>query len=104
MPDPRTDFDREVDVLIVGSGASGLVAALTAADAGLSTLVIEKSTYFGGSSARSGGGAWVPNAPVLVRAGERDDPKHIADYMETLAGDRVSRERIERYVEAGPQM
>jgi 3-oxosteroid 1-dehydrogenase len=104
MTDASTDFDREVDVLIVGSGAAGLVAALTAADAGLSTLVIEKSTYFGGSSARSGGGAWVPNAPVLVREGQRDDPQQIIEYLETLAGDRVSRERIERYVEAGPQV
>jgi succinate dehydrogenase/fumarate reductase flavoprotein subunit len=42
MRDPRSRFDRTTDVLIVGSGAAGLVASLTADDEGLSTLVVEK--------------------------------------------------------------
>jgi succinate dehydrogenase/fumarate reductase flavoprotein subunit len=102
--DAQNGFDLEVDVLVVGSGAAGFVAALTAVDAGLEPLIVEKSQYFGGSSARSGGGAWVPNAPALVREGQRDDPQQIIDYVETLAGDRVSHERIVRYVESAPQM
>jgi succinate dehydrogenase/fumarate reductase flavoprotein subunit len=97
-------FDHEVDVLVIGSGAGGMVAALTADAAGRDTLVIEKSRFFGGSTARSGGGAWVPNAPALVREGQRDDPQTIIEYLETLAGDRVSSERIARFVEQGPLM
>src|SRR2546430_13931912 len=97
-------FDKEVDVLVVGSGAGGMTAALTAPAEGLETLVIEKSRYFGGSSARSGGGAWVPNSPALLREGERDDPAKILDYLVAIAGDRVPRERIERYVEESPKM
>ena len=46
----------EVDVVVVGSGAAGLTAALTAADLGLSALVVEKAPRFGGSAGRSGGG------------------------------------------------
>ncbi|WP_156765500.1 FAD-binding protein, partial [Mycobacterium sp. 1245499.0] len=56
------DFDHVVDVLIVGSGGGGMTAALTAQAAGLDALVIEKSSHFGGSTALSGGGIWVPGA------------------------------------------
>lgn len=97
-------FDVEVDVLAVGSGAAGMVTALTARAEGLDALVIEKSTYFGGSTARSGGGAWVPNAPALLREGQRDDPADIVAYLERLAGDRVPRSRIERFVDQAPKM
>lgn len=96
--------DHEVDVLIVGSGAGGMVTALTTQAEGLNPLIIEKSRFWGGSSARSGGGAWVPNAPALLREGERDDPERIVAYMMAIAGDRVPRERIERYVEQAPKM
>lgn len=92
------------DVLVIGSGAAGMTAALTSKAAGLDTLIIEKSEYFGGSTARSGGGLWIPNAPALVRAGERDDPQEIIAYLERIAGDRVSHERIVRFVEEGPRM
>jgi succinate dehydrogenase/fumarate reductase flavoprotein subunit len=98
------DFDHEVDVLIVGSGAGGMVSALTARAEGLEPLIIEKSRFWGGSSARSGGGAWVPNAPALLREGERDDPERVIDYVVAIAGDRVPRDRIERYVRAAPEM
>jgi succinate dehydrogenase/fumarate reductase flavoprotein subunit len=81
-----------------------MVAALTAHAEGLDALVIEKSRLFGGSTARSGGGAWVPNAPALLREGQRDDPQTIVDYLLAIAGDRVPRERIERYVEQAPRM
>lgn len=99
-----TSFDEVVDVLVVGSGAAGMVAALTAKVAGLDPLIVEKSRYFGGSTARSGGGAWVPNAPELLRQGERDDPDEVRAYLTRLAGDRVSPDRIERYLEQAPAM
>ena len=49
-------WDREVDVLVAGTGAAGLTAAITAADAGLSTLVVESTDRWGGTTMRSGGG------------------------------------------------
>jgi 3-oxosteroid 1-dehydrogenase len=98
------DFDKLVDVVIVGSGAGGLASALAAQDAGLDTLVIEKTDFYGGSTARSGGGAWVPNAPALLRKGERDDPAEILRYLQNIAGDKVPRERLARYVEEAPRL
>jgi flavin-dependent dehydrogenase len=61
----------EVDVVVAGSGAAGMTAALTAAHLGLSALVIEKVGSFGGSTARSGGGIWAPGNSVLRTAGVR---------------------------------
>src|ERR1700761_8290105 len=100
----QTEFDRQVDVLVVGSGAGGMATALTADHEGLTTLVIEKTEFFGGSTARSGGGAWVPNAPALLREGQRDDPEEILAYLDRLVGDRVPRVRREAYVREAPRM
>ncbi len=52
----RTGWDQEVDLLVVGSGGGGMTAALVAKHKGLDVLVIEKTEFFGGSTARSGGG------------------------------------------------
>ena len=60
---------EEFDVVVVGSGGAGMVAALAAAHRGLSTIVIEKAAHYGGSTARSGGGVWIPNNEVLERDG-----------------------------------
>ena len=65
---------QEYDVVVVGSGAAGMVAALTAAHQGLSTVVVEKAAHYGGSTARSGGGVWIPNNEVLKRDGVTDTP------------------------------
>ncbi len=66
--------DEEYDVVVVGSGAAGMTAALAAHDRGLRAVVIEKAAHFGGSTARSGGGVWIPNNEVLQRDGVRDTP------------------------------
>jgi 3-oxosteroid 1-dehydrogenase len=97
-------FDEEVDVLAVGSGAGGMVSALTANAAGLDTLIIEKSGLFGGSTAMSGGGAWLPNAPAFKRLGQVDDPEKIFDYLVAIAGDKVAHGRLRRYVDEAPRM
>ena len=54
--------DTTVDLLVVGSG-TGMAAALAAAERGLSVLIVEKSSYVGGSTARSGGALWLPGEP-----------------------------------------
>src|SRR5487761_1879235 len=77
----------EVDVVVAGSGAAGMTAALTAAHLGLSVLVIEKTGYFGGSTARSGGGIWAPGNAVLRRAGVTDTPELARSYLAQVAGD-----------------
>ena len=66
-----TEVDRpceSVDLLVVGSGAGGLSAAVTAAHLGLKVLVVEKETQYGGTTAWSGGWMWVPRNPLAVAA------------------------------------
>jgi 3-oxosteroid 1-dehydrogenase len=95
---------QEYDVVVVGSGAAGMVAALTAAHKGLSTVVVEKAPHFGGSTARSGGGVWIPNNEVLKRDGVKDTPDAARTYLHGIIGDVVEPERIDTYLERGPEM
>src|SRR4051794_32831416 len=95
--------DAEVDVVIAGSGAAGMTAALTAAHLGLSALVIEKAASFGGSTARSGGGIWAPGNAVLRGAGVADSAGQARDYLAYVAPGVPAASR-EALLEAGPAM
>ncbi|WP_155764353.1 FAD-binding protein [Mycobacterium colombiense] len=97
-------FDQVVDVLIVGSGGGGMTAALTAQAAGLDALVIEKSSHFGGSTALSGGGIWVPGAPAQRREGYVPSPEAVVGYLKLITDGLVSEARLRQYVESAPQM
>ncbi|MGB6053543.1 MAG: 3-oxosteroid 1-dehydrogenase [Rhodococcus sp. (in: high G+C Gram-positive bacteria)] len=95
---------HEYDIIVVGSGAGGMTAALTAAHRGASVVVIEKAPHFGGSTARSGGGVWIPNNETLQADGVDDTPEAARDYLHAIIGDVVSKERIDTYLERGPEM
>lgn len=97
-------FDHEVDVLVVGSGGGGMTAALKADAAGLDTLVVEKSAQFGGSTALSGGGIWVPGAPSQRRAGYTPPPDGVFEYLKHITGGLVSDARLRTYVDEAPEM
>jgi len=99
-----SQWDHEVDLLVVGSGAGGLTGALAAAHAGLDTLVIEKSSVYGGSTALSGGGLWIPNNPVLLREGLGDTRADIRAYLDAVVGDRVPTHNLDRFIDDGPRM
>jgi 3-oxosteroid 1-dehydrogenase len=96
--------DDEPDVIVVGSGAAGMTAALAAAHHGLRTVVLEKTGRFGGSTARSGGGIWAPGNEVLRRAGVRDTPEQASTYLDYVAGDCVPAARRQALLEHGPAM
>jgi len=98
------DVDKTVDVLVIGSGGGGMTAALTADAAGLDTLVIEKSSRFGGSTALSGGGIWVPGAPAQRREGYTPNPESVVEYLMQITDGLVSEARIRAYVDAAPKM
>lgn len=97
-------WDHEVDFLVVGSGAGGLTGALAAADRGLDTLVIEKAGVYGGSTALSGGGIWVPNNPVLRREGLGDARADVRAYLDAVVGDRVPSANLDAFIDEGPRM
>jgi 3-oxosteroid 1-dehydrogenase len=95
---------QEYDVVVVGSGGAGMVAALTAAHNGLSTVVVEKAPHYGGSTARSGGGVWIPNNSVLRRDGVKDTKEAARTYLHTIVGDVVPADRLDTYLDRGPEM
>ena len=99
-----TTEQAEFDVVVVGSGAAGMTAALTAAHHGLRVVVIEKTDRFGGSTARSGGGLWLPGNEVLRKAGVRDTPGRARAYLAYVAGDGVTQARQRALLEHGPAM
>ncbi|MDO5627089.1 MAG: 3-ketosteroid-delta-1-dehydrogenase [Mobilicoccus sp.] len=98
-PVPARDMD--VDMLVVGSG-TGMFAALAAADAGLSVVLVEKTAFVGGSTALSGGAFWIPGNSVLREAGSHDTTESARVYLDALVGDAAPRERYQAYVEHGP--
>jgi len=99
-----TTDEAEFDVIVVGSGAAGMTAALTAAHHGLRIVVLEKTDRFGGSTARSGGGIWAPGNEVLRKAGVPDTPEQARAYLAHVAGDCVSPQRQQALLAHGPAM
>ena len=97
-------FDYVVDVLVVGSGGGGMTAALAADASRLQTLVIEKGSHFGGSTALSGGGIWVPGAPAQRREGYVPSPDGVFDYLRQITGGLVGDARLRTYVDTAPVM
>jgi 3-oxosteroid 1-dehydrogenase len=93
--------DHQCDVLVVGSGAGALAGALLAATAGLRTVVIEKSELFGGTTAFSGGGLWMPLSGPNQRAGVVDSRQDVDRYLDATVG-QEHRELRDAYLDALP--
>ncbi len=104
MAEKPTKWDVETEVLVVGSGAAGLSAAITAHDNGAKVLVAEKSDQFGGTTACSGGGMWIPNNHLNVEKGVSDSREKALGYAKHLTKGRTSDELIEAYLDTAPQM
>lgn len=88
------------DVLVVGSGAGGLVGALVAAAEGLRVLLVEKSPWFGGTAALSGAGLWAPYNLHVLAAGQPDSPEAAMTYLERTVGDRTPRHLQQAFLDA----
>ena len=105
-------WDHEVDVLVVGSGNGALTAAICSHDfsgkkngKADDVLVIEKSDKFGGTSAISGGGVWVPNNRYARAAGADDSFEEAYTYLDnTIPADDVPRSMLKTYLREGPKM
>ncbi|NKY84284.1 3-oxosteroid 1-dehydrogenase [Nocardia veterana] len=95
--------DREYDVVVVGSGAAGMTAALAAAHHGLRAVLIEKAAHYGGSTARSGGGVWIPGNKALKASGRPDDREEARRYLHSIIGDVVPKEKIDTYIDRGAE-
>ncbi|CAI8844912.1 FAD-dependent oxidoreductase [Pseudomonas donghuensis] len=94
----------ECDVLVIGSGAAGLAAAVTAAWHGEKVIVVEKDPVFGGATAWSGGWMWVPCNPLAQRAGIIEERSQPRTYLEHELGERFDGQMIDAFLEAAPNM
>ncbi|WP_231445218.1 FAD-dependent oxidoreductase [Brevibacterium zhoupengii] len=95
---------RNFDVVIVGSGASSLTAAATAADAGLSVIVLEKSELLGGTSAVSGGMLWIVDNDFAREAGMNDSRGEGRIYADAVARGRGRPELLDAALDHGVDM
>jgi len=92
------------DLLVVGSGAGGLSAAVTAAALGLKVIVVEKEAQFGGTTAWSGGWMWIPRNPLAREAAIDEDPAAPLAYLRHELGAHFDEAKVQAFLAAGPAM
>jgi 3-oxosteroid 1-dehydrogenase len=100
----NVNCDHQADVVVVGSGAAGLTAAILAHDNGVRVSVVERTNKVGGTTAVSGGGIWIPLNHHMAEHGFRDTRADAVAYCKQLAMDRVDPELIETFVDTAPTM
>lgn len=97
--------EETVDVVVVGTGAAGLTAAVVAHERGArSVAVFEKADKVGGTTAWSGGQVWIPNNPHMPDVGVADSREQAITYIMSLSRGMLEQRLVEAYVDAGPEM
>jgi 3-oxosteroid 1-dehydrogenase len=99
-----SNWDKEVDVVVVGSGAGGMLSALVAAKNRAEVLIVEKDRRWGGTSATSGGGIWIPGSDQARAAGFEDNLDDAFRYLRALSAPNVPDANIRAYVNNGANM
>lgn len=94
---------KEFDFIVVGSGAGGMTAALRAKYQGMSVVVVEKASKYGGSTAMSGGGIWLPGNRVLRAAGVQDNVDEVSEYLRLVTQDEVDTKKLQHYAKYGAE-
>src|SRR6266704_3662415 len=97
------DTPYECDALVVGSGAAGMSAAVTAGHRGLNVLIVEKESCFGGTTARSGGWLWIPGTSLARKWGIAESPDQARSYLRHEAGNSFDAARVDAFLSAGPE-
>lgn len=95
--------ETEYDVLVVGTGASGMSAAVTAAFQGLKVLVVDKAPVYGGTTARSGGWLWIPGTKLAKEQGINEPPGAARTYLQHEATTHFDAARVDAFIENGPK-
>ncbi|MFA5055161.1 MAG: FAD-binding protein [Dehalococcoidia bacterium] len=97
-------WEYTTDILVIGSGGGGMVAALAASHLGSKALIIEKGSVYGGSTAMSGGAMWVPNNHLMKQEGLSDSSDEGLAYLKAITGGKVPEDRMRAYVENAPEV
>ena len=93
----------DYDVIVLGTGAAGLTAAVTAAELGAKVGLFEKGATIGGTTVYSGGMIWIPlNQHEPPEKG--DTREQAAEYLKALSNDTITDEMAETYLDVGPEM
>lgn len=92
------------DLIVIGSGAGGLTAALSASLEGLDVVVLEHEAVIGGTSARSSGTVWVPDSHLLRNESVRGDHAEAERYLSGLVGERGEETMWRAFLDAAPKM
>lgn len=98
------NWDETFDVVVVGSGAAGVAAALSAQHHGAGAIVLESSDKFGGTSAVSAGGAWIPNNHHMHEVGSTDSRENALTYLRHLSLGGMDMELAEIFVDEAPEV
>ena len=98
----KPKWTHKTDVVVIGSGAAGLTAAVAARDGGASVMMIVKSDKIGGTTAISGGVIWVPCNHAMREAGITDSPAEALTYITRVADGRSEPELIARFASRLP--
>lgn len=94
----------DCDLLVVGSGAAGLAAAVSAAHLGKRVILVEKDTVLGGATAWSGGWLWAPRNPLAQRAGIVEDIEQPRTYLRNELGEHYRPELVDAFLQNCPDM
>ncbi len=95
---------NETDVIVVGSGGAGLTAATVAARLGLQVLLVEKTGFFGGTTALSGGGIWVPGSALAAQAGIHEETGMASRYVHEVVGETLRSDLLDAFLDEAPRM
>jgi succinate dehydrogenase/fumarate reductase flavoprotein subunit len=95
-------WNETVDVVVVGSGAAGVAAALSAQHHGATVIVLERSDKLGGTSAVSAGVPWIPNNDHMHEVGSSDSREQALTYLRSLSLGGMDMELAEIFVDEAP--
>ena len=98
-----SELETSYDVLVVGTGASGMSAAVTAAYEGLKVLVVDKAPVYGGTTARSGGWLWIPGTKLAKEQGISEPAGAAREYLQHETTTHFDPARVDAFIENGPK-
>ena len=94
-------WDKEVDVIVLGTGGAALSAAVAASESGSKVLVLEKTHQIGGTTAFSGGVPWIPLNHYMKEQGYEDNREDAINFIKRLSLNRTDEKLIETFVDKG---
>src|ERR1700739_4685750 len=92
------------DVVVLGTGAAGLTAAIRASAAGAAVGLFEKADRIGGTAAWSGGMAWIPGNPHMAAVGASDSREDALTYLRSLSNGMIDEDAVQAFVDRGPEV